>query len=146
DVLFASTSDVDSVSRAVAPRQPFFAMEFVRGQSITEFAESRRLRTRERLELFAAVCDAVHFAHTKGVIHRDLKPSNILIDELGQPKILDFGVARLTNFDTQTVSLRTDVGQLVGTLPYMSPEQVAGDPTQIDHRSDVYSLGATLYE
>jgi len=127
-------------------RQPFFAMEFVRGESITRHAQNRNLPVRKRLELVAKICDAVQHAHQKGVIHRDLKPGNILVDESGQPKILDFGVARATDSDMQTVTMQTDVGQLVGTIPYMSPEQVTGDSRQLDTRSDVHALGVILYE
>ena len=125
--------------------QPYFAMEFIRGASLREYADSRRLGLRERLELMVKICDAVHHAHQRGLIHRDLKPGNIIVDEAGQPKILDFGVARVTDSDTQ-VTLQTDVGQLVGTLNYMSPEQVLADPLDIDTRSDVYALGVILYE
>jgi non-specific serine/threonine protein kinase/serine/threonine-protein kinase len=130
---------------------PFFAMEYVPGPTLTEYAESNNLGTRDRLALFAKVCDAVHHAHAKGIIHRDLKPHNILVAQVGeppkpQPKILDFGVARATDSDTQSATMRTDVGQLVGTIPYMSPEQVAADPGDIDTRSDVYALGVVLYE
>ena len=126
--------------------QPFFAMEFVRGQSLTSYAAALDLTLAQRLELAAKVCDAVHHAHQKGVIHRDLKPGNILVDDSGQPKVLDFGVARVTDADIRTTTLQTDVGQLVGTLAYMSPEQVAGDSRQLDTRSDVYALGVILYE
>ena len=87
----------------------------------------------------------MHHAHQRGIIHRDLKPGNILVDETGQPKILDFGVARVTDSDAQA-TLQTDVGQLVGTLAYMSPEQVLADPLELDTRSDVYALGVILYE
>jgi tetratricopeptide (TPR) repeat protein len=125
--------------------QPYFAMEFIRGVDLRSFITSRRSNTAERLELFAKVCDAVHHAHQRGLIHRDLKPGNILVDETGQPKILDFGVARLTDRDTQATS-QTDVGQLIGTLAYMSPEQVLADPLELDIRSDVYALGVILYE
>jgi len=125
--------------------QPWFAMELVRGRTLLEYAEERGLSSRARAELVARVCDAVEHAHQKGVIHRDLKPGNILIDESGQPRVLDFGVARVVDADLQA-TLRTDVGQLVGTLPYMSPEQVASEPGEIDARSDVYALGVVLYQ
>ena len=126
--------------------QPFFAMELVDGEPLTEFAERHRLDVRGRLELMIKICDAVHHAHQKGVIHRDLKPANILVDARGQPKVLDFGVARATDSDVRNATLQTDVGQLLGTLPYMSPEQVAADPLELDTRSDVYALGVILYE
>ncbi len=139
---------------------PFFAMELVEGETIVDYAERRHLGVRERLALLARVCDAVHHAHQKGVIHRDLKPSNILVAEegeersapsepysnLGQPKVLDFGVARATDLDLRTTTLRTDLGQLVGTIPYMSPEQAGGNPDEIDTRSDVYALGVIAYQ
>ena len=125
--------------------QPYFAMEFIHGVPLCEYANSRQLGARERLELMAKVCDAVEHAHQRGIIHRDLKPANILVDESGQPKILDFGVARTIDSDTQATR-QTDVGQLVGTLAYMSPEQVVADPLDLDTRSDVYALGVILYE
>jgi non-specific serine/threonine protein kinase/serine/threonine-protein kinase len=125
--------------------QPYFAMEFIRGESLLEYAKARELNPRQRLELMAKVCEAVHHAHQRGIIHRDLKPGNILVDESGQPKVLDFGVARVTDSDTQATR-QTDVGRLVGTLAYMSPEQVLADPLELDTRSDVYALGVILYE
>jgi serine/threonine protein kinase len=112
---------------------------------LREYAESHQLSARHRLELMAKVCDAVEHAHQRGIIHRDLKPGNILVDETGQPKILDFGVAHVTNSDEQATR-QTDVGQLIGTLAYMSPEQVTADPLELDTRSDVYALGVILYE
>src|SRR6202140_4717230 len=120
-------------------------MEFIRGESLLQYAEAHQLKTRQRLELMAKVCEAVHHAHQRGIIHRDLKPGNIPVDESGQPKILDFGVARVTDGDAQATR-QTDVGQIVGTLAYMSPEQVLADPQEVDTRSDVYSLGVILYE
>ena len=126
--------------------QPFFAMELVDGPSLTDYALLHRLGLRQRLELLARVCDAVQHAHQKGVIHRDLKPVNILVDSAGQPKILDFGVARLTDADTQPATLQTDAGQIVGTIAYMSPEQIAGDSGALDTRSDVYALGVLGFE
>ena len=125
--------------------QPFFAMEFIRGHALIEYAEAHQLNTRQRLNLIAKVCDAVQHAHQRGIIHRDLKPGNILVDESGQPKILDFGVARVTDSDAR-MTHQTDLGQIVGTLAYMSPEQVLGDPLELDTRSDVYSLGVLLYQ
>lgn len=126
--------------------QPYFAMEFVDGMPLSRFAESAGLDTRDRLELFARVCDAVQYAHDKGIIHRDLKPANILVTRDGQPKILDFGVARVIDTDGQGATRQTDAGQILGTLPYMSPEQVSGRPGAVDARSDVYTLGVVLFE
>ena len=129
-----------------ADGQSFFAMEFIRGVPLDEYARSRCLDAAARLELLAKVCDAVQHAHENGVIHRDLKPGNILVDESGQPKVLDFGVAHVTATDLLTTSSRTQTGQLLGTLSYMSPEQIAADTTGLDGRSDVYTLGVVLFE
>ena len=126
--------------------QSFFAMEFIRGMPLDEYARSRGLNAAARLELLARVCDAVQHAHEKGVIHRDLKPGNILVDLTGQPKVLDFGVAHVTAVDLLTSASRTQAGQLLGTLSYMSPEQIAADPAGLDGRSDVYTLGVILFE
>src|SRR5260370_20603663 len=102
-------------------------MEFIRGSSLRDYVEEYHLNMRQRLEIMAKICEAVHHAHQRGLIHRDLKPGNILVDDTGQPKILDFGVARVTDSDAQATR-QTDMGQLVGTLAYMSPEQALGDP------------------
>jgi serine/threonine protein kinase/Tfp pilus assembly protein PilF len=125
--------------------QPYFAMEFIRGKSLLRHAETHQLNKRQRLEVMAKVGEAIHHAHQRGIMHRDLKPGNILVDESGQPKVLDFGVARATDNDAQATH-PTDVGQIVGTLAYMSPEQVLADPLEVDTRSDVYALGMILYE
>ncbi|MBS0188449.1 MAG: serine/threonine protein kinase [Planctomycetes bacterium] len=127
--------------------QPYFAMELVEGKPLTLYAFENKLDLEQRLELFRKVCDAVQHAHQKGVVHRDLKPSNILVTASGQPKILDFGIARATDNSAGPpgATLRTEAGTLVGTLPYMSPEQVH-DPSSVDVRSDVYTLGVILFE
>jgi eukaryotic-like serine/threonine-protein kinase len=125
--------------------QPYFAMELVEGRSLTEYALKGHLNARARLELTAKICDAVNHAHQRGLIHRDLKPGNILVDDAGQPKILDFGVARVTDSDTEATR-QTDLGQLIGTLAYMSPEQALADLLELDIRSDVYALGVITYE
>jgi predicted Ser/Thr protein kinase len=126
--------------------QPFFAMEFIRGLPLDEHARLRALPLPARVEMLARVCDAVQHAHDQGVIHRDLKPANILVEENGQPKVLDFGVARATDADLVSGAGLTRTGQLLGTPSYMSPEQVTADPAAIDHRADVYALGVILFE
>jgi tetratricopeptide (TPR) repeat protein/predicted Ser/Thr protein kinase len=129
-----------------ADGRPYFAMEFIRGVPLDEYARGHGLDARARLELLARVCDAVEHAHSRGVIHRDLKPGNILVDDSGQSKVLDFGVARVTDADVRTATCQTEVGELIGTLAYMSPEQMAADPTALDRRADVYSLGVILFQ
>ncbi len=126
---------------------PYFAMEYMAGaRSLTDYAHDTELTARARLALFASVCIAVHHGHQKGIIHRDLKPSNILVGPDGESKIIDFGVARSTDSDLAITTMQTDLGALVGTLQYMSPEQCDADPHNIDIRSDVYALGVVLYE
>lgn len=126
--------------------QPFFALELVRGRPLTAYAREQRLDARACVELIARVCDAVQHAHQNGVIHRDLKPANILVDDDGQAKILDFGVARIADATHASLTLATKPGQIVGTLGYMSPEQVQGTAADVDTRTDVFALGALLYE
>ena len=140
----AQIYDAGSVETALGA-QPYFAMELIHGEPLLNYAENHRLSTRARIELMARICEAVQHAHERGIIHRDLKPANILVDAQGQPKILDFGLARITEEDAQ-VTRQTDAGQIVGTLPYMSPEQVIGDPAEVDTRADVYGLGVIFYE
>ncbi len=146
--------------------QHFFAMELIRGVTLTQHARGVNVRPPrkplsldERLCVFVRLCEAINYAHQRGVIHRDLKPSNILITEessggrsgstsSGQSdvKILDFGLARITDNDVAATTITTDTAKIKGTLAYMSPEQAAGNPANIDIRSDVYSLGVILYE
>ncbi len=124
-------------------------MELVNGVPITDFCDQNRLSVRERLELFVPVCQAVQHAHQKGVIHRDLKPSNILValsDGKPVPKVIDFGVAKATGPNLIDHTAVTEVGMVIGTLEYMSPEQAGRKQLDIDTRSDVYSLGVVLYE
>lgn len=133
---------------------PFIAMEFVDGPPLLQYAEGRRMDRRGRVELMVQVCEAIHYAHTQGVVHRDLKPDNVLVAEAQvgagtgvqpRPKVLDFGIARLADSETG-LTHSTGTGQLLGSVPYMSPEQVSGDSSAIDARTDVYSLGVVLFE
>ena len=129
--------------------RPYFVMELVRGVPITEYCDTHRLTTRERVELFADACRAAHHAHTKGVIHRDLKPSNVLVtvkDEKPVVKVIDFGIAKALGQDLTETTLHTRLDQIIGTPEYMSPEQAEFSMSEIDARSDVYSLGIVLYE
>jgi WD40 repeat protein len=126
--------------------QPYFVMELIAGVPLDRYAREHALDAGGRLALVARVCDAVQHAHDRGVIHRDLKPANILVDSSGQPKVLDFGVARAADLGLTAGGGRTEAGQLIGTLNYMSPEQASGDPAALDARGDVYALGVLLYE
>ncbi len=126
--------------------RPFLVMELVEGARLDEYADRSKLSVEGRLELLARLCDALHHAHDRGVVHRDLKPANVLVTPGGQPKILDFGVARFTGHDARLITLQTETGQLLGTAAYMSPEQTEANPDAIDARSDVYTLGVLLFE
>jgi serine/threonine protein kinase len=151
---------------------PYFAMEYVRGRTISDHCRELGLGVADRVRLFVGVCDAVDYAHAQGIVHRDLKPANILVEDrtgtgvgppartdaisgtlappTGIPKILDFGIARRADHGpadrAHTTTVQTELGQVVGTLPYMSPEQVSGAPGAVDRRSDVYALGVILYQ
>src|SRR6516162_2092260 len=131
-----------------ATGQPFFVMELVTGEAITEYCDRKRLPVRSRLELFVSACQAVQHAHQKGIIHRDLKPSNVMVTEVDgrpTPKVIDFGVAKATEFNLTDQSLG-DTGAIVGTPTYMSPEQADPSSMDLDTRTDVYALGVILYE
>jgi serine/threonine protein kinase len=120
-------------------------MELVTGPPLTTFVRAEHLSIPERVALMIKLADAVQHAHERGVIHRDLKPGNILMGDGGQPKVLDFGIARATGSDVNRLTMQTAHGQLLGTLAYMSPEQLSGRPADVDERSDVYALGVVLY-
>jgi non-specific serine/threonine protein kinase/serine/threonine-protein kinase len=129
--------------------RPYFAMEYVKGEPITKYCDRHCLTVPERLELFTQVCEGVQHAHQKGIIHRDLKPSNVLVtvqDGRAVPKIIDFGVAKATAEPLTEHSLFTEVGVIIGTPHYMSPEQAERRGLDIDTRTDVYALGIMLYE
>lgn len=127
----------------------YFVTDFIEGKPLDEFLSDRQSSLRETVELFATICEGVNAAHVRGIVHRDLKPSNILVDDLGQPHILDFGLAKLAApEDGSGVQWEgmTITGQFVGSLPWATPEQVEGDRSRIDIRTDVYALGVVLYQ
>jgi WD40 repeat protein/serine/threonine protein kinase len=129
--------------------RPYFAMELVQGEPITTYCDRHRLGIQERLALFVQVCHAVQHAHQKAIIHRDLKPSNVLVTLRGDvavPKVIDFGVAKATSQRLTERTVFTEMGQLIGTPEYMSPEQAEMTGLNVDTRTDIYSLGVVLYE
>ena len=129
--------------------RPYFAMELVRGVSITEFCDQNNLSPPQRLELFVSVCQAIQHAHQKGIIHRDIKPSNVLVtlDDIGSVvKVIDFGVAKAIGRGLTEKTLFTRFERLIGTPIYASPEQTEMRTRDIDTRSDIYSLGVLIYE
>ena len=151
----AGSAVIDGLSR------PFIAMEFIEGQPLDLYVQGAELTPRQVVALMARVCDGVQAAHQKGIVHRDLKPGNIIVgapatngthhrtstveDVIGQPRVLDFGIARALDTDVRAATIQTEPGQVIGTLAYMSPEQLHGDATSIDTRSDVFALGVILY-
>lgn len=129
--------------------RPYFVMEYVKGVPIAEYCDTNGLSTRDRLDLFVRACDGVQHAHQKAIIHRDLKPSNVLVADVDgrpQPKIIDFGLAKAMAAPLTDRTMFTELGQLMGTPEYMSPEQADLTSADVDTRSDVYSLGVILYE
>ena len=129
--------------------RPYFVMELVKGQPITTYCQQNHLTPHERLRLFLSVCNAIQHAHQKGIIHRDIKPSNVLVAEYdGRPvaKVIDFGVAKAMDQSLTEATAFTRAGQIVGTFEYMSPEQSRINQSDVDTRSDIYSLGVLLYE
>src|SRR5229473_6584959 len=129
--------------------RPYFVMEYVPGLAITDYCDKHRLTIKQRLELFMQVCEGVQHAHQKAIIHRDLKPSNVLVEEVDKkpvPKIIDFGLAKAIGQRLTEITMFTELGGVVGTPDYMSPEQADCNERNIDTRSDVYSLGVILYE
>ncbi len=133
----------------IAKGQYYFAMQYIEGKPLDEYVESEKLSVRQIMGLFEKVCSGVAYAHQRGVMHRDLKPGNILVDANGEPHILDFGLAKLTDGSKQTnpdMAMTSIPGKVIGTLAFMSPEQASAQPDSIDVRTDVYSIGIILYK
>jgi serine/threonine protein kinase len=132
----------------IAKGQYYFAMQYIEGKPLDKYIQSEKLSIRQTMELFNHVCSAVAYAHQRGVMHRDLKPGNILVDADGQPHILDFGLAKLTDGSEPTspeMRMTSIPGKVMGTLAFMSPEQASAQPDAVDVRTDVYSIGVILY-
>src|SRR6266481_2097167 len=133
----------------ISAGRPYFVMELVRGIKITNYCDQNNLSTKDRLDLFIKVCQAIQHAHQKGIIHRDIKPSNILVtlhDGVPVPKVIDFGIAKATEGRLSDLTVYTEMHQFIGTPAYMSPEQAEMSGLDIDTRSDIYALGVLLYE
>ena len=129
--------------------RPYFVMELVQGIPITDYCDKCNLTVRERLDLFAQLCQGIQHAHQKGIIHRDLKPTNVLVaieDGKPSPKIIDFGVAKAISYRLTERTLETGFAQMIGSPLYMSPEQAEMSPLGVDTRTDIYALGVLLYE
>jgi len=127
--------------------QRYYAMEYIDGRLLSAHIATAPMTLTKKLTLFQKICSAVNHAHQRGVLHRDLKPGNILIDNDGEPHVLDFGLAKAIGEEVSGAGHRATVtGEFLGTLAYASPEQAAGDPSRVDVRTDVYSLGVILYE
>lgn len=151
-ILETGVARVEDSSGWSEPR-PWFAMEYSSGVPLETWVRSTDPTLRNRITLLADVADAIHHAHLNGVVHRDLKPGNILVETPAgesspsgvRPKVLDFGIARITDTELATRSLQTEVGKVMGTIPFMSPEQVVGDPSRVNAKSDIYALGVLAY-
>jgi serine/threonine protein kinase len=140
---------ISDLKSQISPGRPYFVMELVRGTRITDYCDQNRLSTRERLDLFIQVCQAIQHAHQKGIIHRDIKPSNILVtlhDGVPVPKVIDFGIAKAIEGRLTDATVYTQFHHFIGTPAYMSPEQAEMSGLDVDTRSDIYALGVLLYE
>jgi len=148
-VVGGAESEILNPSSKISEGRPYFVMELVRGVRITDYCDQHQLTTRQRLDLFIKVCQAIQHAHQKGIIHRDIKPSNILVtlhDGVPVPKVIDFGIAKATQGELSDKTVFTQFQQFIGTPAYMSPEQAEMSGLDIDTRADIYSLGVLLYE
>ncbi|MCP4338837.1 MAG: serine/threonine protein kinase, partial [Desulfobulbaceae bacterium] len=132
----------------IAQGQYYYVMKYIEGKPLDEYVESNNLSLREIMQLFGKVCSASAYAHQKGVMHRDIKPGNVIVDNDGEPHILDFGLAKMVNgTDCQPETFVASIqGQVIGTLAFMSPEQATGNQDTVDIRTDVYSIGVMLYK
>ncbi len=141
----AAIHDAGTFDQGAGP-QPYLAMELVDGRPLLEHADRAHLDRAARLRLVAQIADAIQHAHQRGIVHRDLKPANVLVDATGQPKVLDFGIATARDAGDVDVTRTTDARTLLGTLPYMSPEQLGAERRAVDTRTDVWSLGVLAFQ